>query len=267
MRRNIKAHKILAIILIFTLTFSNFAFVTESLAASALDIVFGSTSDTGHKNVEFEAYFGTENEKSSSVISDVNNSELSINFMLGVQKSGYLKNAQIEIKETEEGKDINYKIKEDLELSDTVQGLEDNILRLKQVNNSSEVNISIPIEYQNETFVNEEKLNSESKIIFTGTYVDEKGNEVEVSKEVVLNVSWKDERELRLSSEVTKYIQFGAANSKGIILQTSIRADNSTEYNSLPAKSTKLEIEIPKIGELNPKSITVTANSTRRNKW
>lgn len=262
MLRNKMLDKVLVMILIFTLTFSNFALVTESLATSVIESVFGSNSDTGHKNVEFEAYFGAENEESYSVISDVNNQELDINFMLEVKKSGYLKDAQIEITEAEVGKGINYKLKEELELSDTVQSLEDNVLKLKQLSNSSEVNISIPIEYKNETYVNQEKLGSDSKIIFTGTYVDEKGNEVEVSKEITLNVSWKDEREVRLASEVTKYIQFGSDNSKGIILQTSVKADNTTEGNSLPVKESEITLQIPKIGGATPKSITVTANST-----
>ena len=73
MHKNKILEKLLAIILIFTLTSANFMFVTKSFASSFAETLFGMKSDTGHKNVEFEAYFGTEEEKETSVISDVNN--------------------------------------------------------------------------------------------------------------------------------------------------------------------------------------------------
>lgn len=262
MQKNKILDKLLAIILIFTLTFSNFALVTESFATSIVDTLFGQSADTGHKNVKFDAYFGTENDESYSVISDVNNEDLSINLKLNVQDSGYLKDAEIKILEAEEGAGINYKLKDDLELSETVQSLEDNTIKLRQINNSSEVNILLPIEYKNEEYVNEKKLSSDSKILFTGIYVDDDGEEIELSKEVLLNVSWKDEREVRVESEVTKYIDFGTESSKGVILQTLVKVDNTTEKNSLPVKETKLDIEIPKIGGASPTKITVVANST-----
>ena len=110
MLKNKILEKLLAIILIFTLTFANFAFVTKSYAASFAETFFASDSDTGHENVEFEAYFGTEESKTDSVISDVNNEELSIGMKLDVKESGYLKDAKIEIAETEEGKGLNFEV-------------------------------------------------------------------------------------------------------------------------------------------------------------
>ena len=111
MRKNKILEKLLAIILIFTLTSANFMFVTKSFASSFAETLFGMKSDTGHKNVEFEAYFGTEEEKETSVISDVNNEELAISMDLNIKETGYLKDAKIEIAETEEGKGLNFKLK------------------------------------------------------------------------------------------------------------------------------------------------------------
>ena len=88
MCRNKILEKLLAIILIFTLTFANFAFVTESLATSLVETLFGSNAETGSKNVEFEAYFGSSEGKETQVVSDVNNEELTINVNLGVYESG-----------------------------------------------------------------------------------------------------------------------------------------------------------------------------------
>ena len=70
--------KLLAIILIFTLTFANFAVVTKAYATSFAETIFGTNSDTGHKNIEFDAYFETEGNKVTSVISDVNNKDVAV---------------------------------------------------------------------------------------------------------------------------------------------------------------------------------------------
>ena len=262
MQKNKILYKLLAIILIFTLTFSNFALVTESFASSIVDSLFGQSDDTGHKNVKFDAYFGTENDESYSVISDVNNEELSINLKVNIENSGYLKDGEIKVLESVDGAGINYKIKDNLELSEMVQSIQDNTLKLRQINNSSEVNISLPIEYKNEEYVNDNNLSKDSKILFTGIYIDDDGEEIEVSKEVLLNVSWKDEREVKVESEVTKYIDFGTEDAKGVILQTLVKVDSSTDKNSLPVKESKINIQIPKINSSIPTKITVVANTT-----
>ena len=258
MCKNKILEKLLAIILIFTLTFANFALVTESFASSIAETLFGEKSDTGHKNVEFEAYFGTEEEKETSVISDVNTEDLSINLKLSIKKTGYLKDGKIEILENEEGKGLNFKVNDELQLPENVQSFEDNTLYLKQIENSSEVSVNLPITYENEEYVNENKLSRDAKVYFSGIYVDEKGEEKNVSREIVLNVSWKDERDVRVESEATKYIDFG----KGVILQTSVKVDNLTEKNTLPVKNTNLSIQVPELDGKEPSKVTVVANTT-----
>ena len=332
MLKNKILEKLLAIILIFTLTSANFAFVTKSYASSFAETLFGSKSDTGHKNIGFEAYFGTEEEKETSVISDVNNEELAISMKVNVQKGGYLKDAKIEIAETEEGKGLNFEVKDfkaevtkledtkepaeetsdetesnttevneventeietdktepenqedseetkseeqeikdekeleessseltEIELPKYVQSLEDNIIKLQQINSSSEASISLPIEYKNEEYVNEQKFSNDALIKFSGIYVDDDGDETEVSREIKLNVSWKDERKVDVQTEVTKFIDFG----RGVILQTLVKVDSSTDKKTLPVKESEIAIEIPKFEEAIPSNITVVANST-----
>ena len=219
MRKNKILEKLLAIILIFTLTSANFMFVTKSFASSFAETLFGMKSDTGHKNVEFEAYFGTEEEKETSVISDVNNEELAISMDLNIKETGYLKDAKIEIAETEEGKGLNFKLKntgsrpeiveensdsnpfldvleseenndetvveenDEVILPEGVQSIEDNVITLQQVNSNNELQFNLPIEYKNESFVNENKFSNDCLVKFTGIYVDDDGDEKEISKE------------------------------------------------------------------------------------
>ena len=259
MLKNKILEKLLAIILIFTLTFANFAFVTEAYASSFAESILGLTSDTGHKNIGFTAYFGTEENDEASVISDVNNEELSIGMSLSVQESGYLKDAKIAIVETEEGNGLNFEIKPQEELGEYVQSIEDNVVTLQQINSSSEdVKIQVPIEYKNESYVNENKLSKEALIAFSGIYVDNEGEEKEVSKKIYLTVNWEDSRTVKVETSAEKYIDFGA----GIILQTLVKVDTQVEGNTLPTKETEVVITAPTIGDKVPNNVYVVANST-----
>ena len=134
MSKNKILEKLLAIVLIFTLTSANFAFVTKSYATFAGGI-FSGKSDTGNKNVEFEAYLKTENGNQDSVISDVNNKELAIGMDLNIKNNGYLKNAKIEIT-SEEGEKLNFDVVEKEELEESVKSFEDNTIYLNQINKS-----------------------------------------------------------------------------------------------------------------------------------
>ena len=259
MLKNKILEKLLAIILIFTLTFANFAFVTEAYASSFAESILGLTSDTGHKNIGFTAYFGTEENDEASVICDVNNQELTIGMSLSVQDSGYLKDAKIAIVETEEGNGLNFKIKPQENFGEYVQAIEDNVVVLQQINSSSEdVKIQVPIEYKNESYVNESKLSKEALIAFSGIYVDNEGEEKEVSKKIYLTVNWEDSRKVKVETTAEKYIDFGS----GIILQTLVKVDSTTEGNTLPAKESEVIITAPVIGDKIPNNVYVVANST-----
>lgn len=252
----VNGKKLLAIFLIFTLTFSNFAFATTSFVS-----LFGNSADTGNKNVEFEAYFADGETTSNALVSDVNNENLAIQLQLAVKESGYLKNAKIEINAKEET--LNFVIPEDNKVAELskVQSLENNILYLNKIDHSSEkLEISLPIEYKMEEYINEAKLRQTTKVMLLGTYVDDKGNENEISKEIELTLAWKDESAVRVENEISKYIQFG---NGGLILQSIVKVDRSNENkNSLPTKQTEVNIQTPTINGTAPNEVTVVANST-----
>ena len=315
----VNCKKLLAMFLIFTLTFSNFAYATNGFIS-----LFGIGKRNG--NVEFEAYFVSGEEQSTALASNVNNKDLSIKMQLEVKEKGYLKDGEIKIVEGD-GEDLNFKIRTESEseelLEDSVQKEEiqeiedviseeievseneiseekeeadeiedeiseeeeskkissenekiaeiedsenriheisDNTISLRKIESSSgKVEISIPIEYYQEKYINESKLKATSKITLTGKYVDDDGDENEISEEVNLTLAWKDEREAKVDTDVTKFIKFG---EDGVILQTKVTVDSRTDKNTLPIKSTELKIDVPTIDENIPTEVTVLANST-----
>ena len=253
-------NKVLAAFLVFTLTFSNFALVGEAFASSIFDGLFSSGETTGHSNVEFEAYIGNENQ--SSIIADVNDENLAISLDLNVKDSGYLKDGKIAITTTEDEKELNFRLKGEFEETETIQSVQDDVISLKQIDYGTDVTLNIPIEYKNEEYVNDSKVYGESKVVFTGIYVDKEGEETELSKEIPLSISWKDEREVKLSEEITKYIAFEMGKSKGVILQATVNVDTTSERNTLPILNSKVDIGVPTIDGKDPASVKVVAAST-----
>ncbi len=254
MKENRILKKMLAILLIFTLTSANFLFVGQSFAAGFGDI-FSSATTT---NVEFDAYFRTEtDERPVSVISDVNNKDQAINLSLSVKDSGYLKDAKIKI-EGEEGKELNFVLGELSEENTMIQSMEDNEIILKQIDSNVEANIILPISYKYEKYVNDSNISSRAIATLTGIYVNSDGEDVEVSYEESLNVSWVDARTATVSSSLEKFIDYG----DGIILQTSIKIDGTTEENTLPIRETNVNIEVPVLNNQTPSNVMVVANRT-----
>lgn len=254
MKENRILKKMLAILLIFTLTSANFLFVGQSFAAGFGDI-FSSATTT---NVEFDAYFRTEtDERPVSVISDVNNKDQAINLSLSVKDSGYLKDAKIKI-EGEEGKELNFVLGELSEENTMIQSMEDNEIILKQIDSNVEANIILPISYKYEKYVNDSNISSRAIATLTGIYVNSEGEDVEVSYEESLNVSWVDARTATVSSSLEKFIDYG----DGIILQTSIKIDGTTEENTLPIRETNVNIEVPVLNNQAPSNVMVVANRT-----
>ena len=257
----VNGKKLLAMLLVFTMTFSYFAIVNEVLATTSFVSLFGGNAGTGNENVEFEAYLADGERTADALMSDVNNENLAIKLQLAVKESGYLKNGKVEFKAKEE--ELNFVVKEDNNIAELeqVQSLQENVLEFNKIERSSEkLEISIPITYEMEEYIKEEKLNGTTQVIFSGTYVNEKGKEKEVSKEVELTLAWQNEKIAKIENEVSKYIQFG---EDGVILQTIVKVNTSTEnQNSLPTKATELTINVPKMADKTPTEVSVIANST-----
>lgn len=253
--------KILAVFLIFTLTFANFAFVTKSYATTIFDSVFFNSQYTEDENVVYDAYFQAEKDKSYSVISAVKNSvKLSMN--IKVQKAGYLKNAQIAIKEANKNNGINFKVDGNFDEMEYVKGVENNIITLKQINSDSQISLEVPLTYIQEEFILPDKISKDFDVVLTGIYVNDTGQEIEINKTKKLNLTWMDEREVKLASEITKYIPCTVENTQGLILQTLVKVDSKTE-KALAVKSEELEIEPPKIEGAELEKVNVIAKSTK----
>lgn len=255
--------KILAIFLIFTLTFAYPAIVTQTFAASIFDGI--SKGDTGSNKVLFGAGFDSEvkYDGRAETSFDVNNKDAVIVLKLNVKDEGYLKNGKIQLVGSENGGDPNFVLKaktEDLSnQTEYVEGIENNTISLKQIDNGSEISISVPIEFNQEKMSLLSKFDNKNYASFTGTYVDIKGNEKSLSKMSEIEVKWTDSRVPTISTEVVKYIPYNT----GIIIQTQVDVDNSAETNIVPLQKSNVTIDLPLINGNKPSDITVVPTTLK----
>ena len=190
---------IVASIIIFTLLSSDFFILGKEVMAIAEDKSLNAqTENTLNKNVKFDTFFEKDNEKTHYLISDVNEESQNMYMNLSV-KEGYLKNASITLK------DNNYIIKELSNENEIIQSAEKQKIDLKQINSETENKIIAKIGVKLDEKINLKDLNKESKVILKATYINVKGEEQPIEKEVKINVEYKQKLQVELTQEVNSY--------------------------------------------------------------
>ena len=250
---NIIINKITGIILIITLTFTNFILLGvvtgKGIVSYAVDNLERQNSNTQHENVKFDAYFLKDGNKTHYLT--LNTQQTSkLYFALNIMNNGYFKEGSIEIR------NANYKIVGILETSEIMQKIEENKITLKQINYGTEAIVDMPIgiEIGNEFIL--ENINKESSLVLKGIYITEEGEEIEIEKEIKINVIWTSQNELTVTNQISKYKIY--EDSKKVLVQEEIKIKQ--EIKSLPIAKTEIEIEVPKYEGKEPEEIIVQAN-------
>lgn len=165
------------LIIILTMTMSNFVLVANGLISYAAD-----NNSTNNSNVEFSAYFeNNKGDKGATIDKLFNDEEVFLHLQIGVKKEGYF-NGQVSLE------DANFKLKE----SDSVyvSSIKDNTITLNQINAGTTADIKIKIEPIKEENFNVGLLSVVSKLNITGIYrnIKEKDINIKATREVKLNL-------------------------------------------------------------------------------
>lgn len=250
-----KLIKVIAVLLTTTILYANSATVVSYaadnfLSAKALE---NQGTSTTNENVEFDVYYDG---GKHTVSADVNAEDTKLNIALKVKKAGYLKDAVVDFSDT------NFKIAK-TEESDNIQAVdaENKKISFNQINNGENVTETINIALDKKDEISEDMFDRDNTIKFTGTYVNAKGEEVAVKKDIVVHTSWTaSTAKAKLDYEITKYIPYSANNVSKLITQGKIKS--YVENSVLPIKNTSIEVTAPKINNKYPETVTVVANST-----
>ena len=250
-----KLIKVIAMLLTTTILYANSAAVVSYaadnfLSAKALE---NQGTSTTNENVEFDVYYDG---GKHTVSADVNAEDTKLNIALNVKKTGYIKDAVVDFSDT------NFKIAK-TEESDNIQAVdaENKKISFNQINNGENVTETINIALDKKDEISEDMFDRDNTIKFTGTYVNAKGEEVAVKKDIVVHTSWTaSTAKAKLDYEITKYIPYSANNVSKLITQGKITS--YVENSVLPIKNTNIEVNAPKINNKYPETVTVVANST-----
>ena len=241
-----QTRKIVAIMLIFILTITHFSIVGEVLANS----LENQNTKTNIDNIEFDVYFN-DNGKVHSATKSIGE-ENYIYAAINVKDAGYLKSAQVEIK------DANFEILEGKNI-EKVSQIESNKIYLNRIKSGETVEVAIPIQMmQEDTKINLSQFSKESVLSLSGTYVNEDGKEKQVKKDITVHLSWTNVKEAELNSDIITYIpNYELENRKVTIMQMSL--DSYLNNNTLPLKENKIEISIPVINNEKPEEVKVSS--------
>lgn len=247
-----KTNKIVASIIVFMMLLTHVSVIgTHAGEVFANTDVNNQNTKTNHSNVEFDVYFVEGESKEHDVVKNIGE-ENEVVAQITVKNAGYLKNAKVEFL------DANFNIVEDLN-SDKVANVSKNVISFNQIDAGEDVKLEIPFTFEHTEEIEIAEFNKINSIKFTATYIDEKGKEHEVEKEILLELKWTANAEAVLESQIIKYVPYDINGEKGLILQTSVKS--FIKDNLLPIKENSIEVIIPTINGIAPKDINVYSKS------
>ncbi len=240
--------KIIALILTILLISTNLISLGNQVIALTL---VEQNDKTNNNNVTFDSYLeGNVHSKSYNI-----DEEAKVYLKLNVYNTGYLKNIVISISNT-----ANYEIDMDNLKDENILSASKNQISVKQINSEEQVILELPIKIKTANKVEKDFAEKVSEVSLNAIYVDNNGIERNITKTISNQIIWKQQMELNLNYEVSKYIPYNQGEEYGVLLQTIITS--SIKDHVLPISKTELEMYIPQIENVKPEVVNVIANKT-----
>ena len=226
--------KILATLLIITLTFANFALLCTFMFES---IAINISNQTNVDNVKFDVYLDANDTSVKEINKDINSEDLILYVAVNIQNSGTLQKAHIDFS------NANFKLKEEKTVFEKDLGT---------ISTGENKIIEIPISARKDLNYNLSLLNMDSQIKLTGEFVKEDGTIENVESVKTVKVNWTTdeitEEQIELNQEIVTNKIFEIEGENKRVIQLLVKSKITD--NKAPVKATKLEIENPKLYRL-----------------
>ena len=156
------------ILLIMTLTMTNFIFLGSSLISYAADNVA-----TNHKNIEFSAYFKDSNgNKTTTLERTMDMQDISLYLSINVNKEGFFM-GEVELSNS------NFDLVSSQ--SEYVSEIAENKIYLNQINAGTSLEIEVKVKPIDADTMDLSMLNCESVLTLTGIYRDSTEKDIEIN--------------------------------------------------------------------------------------
>lgn len=231
-----KLEKVILIILIIqTMILGNFIFIGKNIVEAISEETVSSTT-TNCKNVELSAYFKTEEEKYTIQKDLYLGQTEKLYIKVEVKKEGYfegslsLENSNVDLKNTI--------------LSDKVEKIEGNKIKLQQIRAGETVEIPVEIVLQRKTQVPLSFFNAQVQIKIEGIYQGNLQDNIEVAGSVDVNVKWSSKNKSAvLEGDVITNKTYYLDEIEKSVLQMSLYTGLTEQDYAI--KSTDIKIQVP----------------------
>lgn len=239
----------ITLLLISTFILTDFLSVGYGIVNAVYEELENQKTVTNEKNVEFNAYFLSDGNKTHHKENNLDEKDTLV-LNINVKNKGVLNDAKIKIEnanfaiekvENKYIKDINTETKE---------------IELNQIIYQNDVQIEIPIKFEKQLIFGEDYFDREETISISGKYTND--SEKDISGEVKIRTSWKQETDINLEQDINKYIEL---TDKKVLLEQDIQTQ--VQDDKLPRKNETLEITVPNLSDNKPSNISVLVNGNK----
>lgn len=240
------------LVIILTMTMTNFIFVGSSLISYAFD----NNNKTNNNNIEFNTYFkNEEGENIASLDMLSNNDEAMLYISINVKQEGYL-NGTINL---ENGANFNL-----VECDNQyVESVENNTIKLYNITAGTSVELPVKIKPIKEETYSIGLLDVESKMTLNGIYRDSSERDKKIKATKTLKLQFVDELTQEDIINDTTIITNKVSNVNGEekrVVQLSWNI--GTKSNSYPIEEITAKIKTPIVDEKEPQVETQVALNT-----
>ena len=239
------------LILILCLISLDFVLLGYNVVLALSDSGISGDVSTNIQNVEFDAYFKQENTNLYEKQIDVANEDI-LYLRINVKNRGVLNNAKIQLD------NVNFSILKEKTQNEYIQDINTNSneITLKSITAGNDIEIGLSIQFKKQETFDVNYFGQENTIKISGTYQDEK--EQELSGEKKVKVNWTGNTDVILTESIDKYFSL---NEKGVLLQQNILTE--VQENRLPREKETLNISVPVIKEQKPIEVYAILNGKK----
>ena len=191
--------KILASMILITISFANISFLGEVFAAN--DNLENQSTLTNNASVNFDAYFKDENGNKVHSIKANMDKELML-YVYGKVAEGYLKDIQITIN------NANFNIVEDKIIYGDIEDVSGNTITINRIRRDEELEVAIPVKAIKDDEISLDTFNKQNEISMKAILVRNNSKTKKISKTINTLVEWNGVAEATINQEIIKYISY-----------------------------------------------------------
>lgn len=243
--------KVIATMLAIILTLANFTLLGTYLnRVNATEIDLSNQNNkTNNENVKFEVYLDANDRGIKEKTADINSTEEKLYISASVQGAGTLRNAKIELLNT------NFSLKNNQAITN---------IGIGTIEAEKGLNAALEITAKKQDKYNLDLLNMVSEIKLTGEYIDGSGKVTDIDVVKSVKIEWTTNEikgeDIELSQEVITNKIYNINGVDKRVVQLLVTA--SLKDNKAPIKTSTIEIPNPEIG-INPEEVKVASYGTQ----